>query len=198
VKVMVLVVMAFSCLAAQAQDWKFPAAASGYIVPNGTNYVWTVIAADRRRLHLEGHYNYEDLRTGSAWIGYNFSAGGNVSLKYTPMVGVVFGRTLGVAPGQQIRLDWRKLEFYSENELVFNIRQHAQHFFYSWSELRFSPYDWLSVGIVGQRTHVFQTDRKLDRGFLLGVNHKRVGFTAHVLNPDKHKSLYIFSTTVEF
>ena len=87
-KVMVLVVMAFSCLAAQAQDWEFSAAASGYIVPNGTNYVWSVIAADRRRLHLEGHYNYEDLRTGSAWIGYNFSAVGNVSLKYTPMVGV--------------------------------------------------------------------------------------------------------------
>ena len=202
-KAMVLAVLVCSGVTAHAQsatpqaaDWDVSATVSGYLVPDGRNYVESVITADRRWLHLEGHYNYEDLRTASVWIGRNLSAGRNVSLHYTPMVGAVFGRTTGIAPGQRITLDWRRLEFYSENEWVFNTRTRA-HFFYSWSELTISPTGWLRIGLVGQRTHVIQTGRVIERGFLVGFNHERVGFTAHVLNPDKQKALYIFSANVE-
>jgi hypothetical protein len=173
---MVLAILVISCVAAHAQsatpqaaDWDFSAEVSAYVVPDGGNYVESVMTADRRGLHLEGRYNYEDLRTASVWIGYNVSVGRNVSLQYTPMVGGVFGNMTGIAPGQRITLDWRRLEFYTENELVFNTRA-SEHIFYSWSELTISATDWLRIGLVGQRARIVQTDRDFDRGLLLGFN----------------------------
>jgi hypothetical protein len=200
---MVLAILVISCVAAHAQsatpqaaDWDFSAEVSAYVVPDGGNYVESVMTADRRGLHLEGRYNYEDLRTASVWIGYNVSVGRNVSLQYTPMVGGVFGNMTGIAPGQRITLDWRRLEFYTENELVFNTRA-SEHIFYSWSELTISATDWLRIGLVGQRARIVQTDRDFDRGLLLGFNYKRVGFTAYALNPDEQQAVYIFSANVE-
>jgi hypothetical protein len=102
----------------------------------------------------------------------------------------------GIAPGQRITLDWRRLEFYTENELVFNTRP-SEHFFYSWSELTISATDWLRIGLAGQRARIVQTDRDFDRGLLLGFNYKRVGFTAYALNPDEQQAVYIFSANVE-
>jgi hypothetical protein len=46
-------------------------------------------------LHLEARYNYENLRTGSVWVGYNFSAGKKLVLDVAPVLGGVFGRTHG-------------------------------------------------------------------------------------------------------
>ena len=54
--------------------WSFNVVADGYIVPNDQSYVSPTFTADRNWLHLEARYNYENLRTGSLWVGYNFSA----------------------------------------------------------------------------------------------------------------------------
>ena len=61
--------------AAEEAAWSLSASAYGYLVPDSDDYVQPTITADRGRLHLEARYNYEDLDTGSAWIGYNFSFG---------------------------------------------------------------------------------------------------------------------------
>jgi hypothetical protein len=67
-----LAVLVLSCATAHAQsatpqaaDWQFSAGVSAYVVPDGRNYVESVMTADRGWLHLEGGYNYEALRTGS-------------------------------------------------------------------------------------------------------------------------------------
>jgi hypothetical protein len=62
------------------------------------------LTADRGWLHLETRYNYENLETGSAWVGYNFSGGEKLKWEFTPMLGGVFGNTTGVAPGYEFRL----------------------------------------------------------------------------------------------
>jgi len=77
---------------AAKNPWAFNFTTDGYIVPNGQSYVDPVFTADHN-WHLEARYNYENLHTGSLWVGYNFAAGKTLVLDVTPMIGGVFGRT---------------------------------------------------------------------------------------------------------
>ncbi len=181
-----------------AGDWSFSASAYTYIVPNSRDYVQPTIAVDRRWLHLEARYNYEDQETGSVWVGYNFSFGEKLSLDLTPMLGGVFGNTTGIAPGLRGSLKWGWLELYGEGEYVFNTRERADSFFYLWSELTASPANWLRAGLVAQRTRAYESERDIQRGFLVGLSYKKVEIAGHVFNPDLSKPTYVISVRVEF
>jgi hypothetical protein len=91
--------------------WAFNLTVDGYIIPNETNYADPTFTADRHWLHLEARYNYENLRTGSLWVGYNFSAGYKLVMNVTPMIGGVFGRTTGIAPGCVASLTYKKIQY---------------------------------------------------------------------------------------
>jgi len=106
--------------AASRKAWSFSASAFGYLLPDEPDHAQPTFAADRGRLHLEARYNYEGLHAGSAWAGCNFAFGRDVEFTLTPMLGVVFGDTSGVAPGYKTSLLWRKLDFNSESEFVFD------------------------------------------------------------------------------
>jgi hypothetical protein len=95
---------------------------------------------------LEARYNYEDQRTGSVWVGYNFSAGNNLVFEITPF-----------APGALMPLTYKKFAISSENEYVINTDDRTANFFYTWSEFGYLPIKWLRVGLVGQRTRAYQT-----------------------------------------
>ena len=84
---------------AHEKAWSFSAAAATYIVPNDQEYVQPTFTADHDWLHLEARYNYENLETGSVWVGYNLSGGEKLEWELTPMLGGVFGNTTGIAPG---------------------------------------------------------------------------------------------------
>ena len=156
------------------------------------------ITADRNWLHLEARYNYEALDTGSAWVGYNFAGGEKLAWEVTPMLGGVFGDTTGIAPGYKGSLSWWKLELYSEGEYVFDTRDSSGSFFYNWSELTVAPVDWLKLGMVTQRTRLYQTDRDIQRGFLVGLSYKQVSFTTYVFNPDESKPTVVVAAGVTF
>jgi len=178
--------------------WAFSASAYTYLVPDSREYVQPTLTADRGWLHLEARYNYEGLDTGSAWVGYNFSVGEKLSLEFTPMLGGVFGDTTGVAPGYKYTLSWWKLELYSEGEYVFDTGNSSDSFFYTWSELSVSPVDWFRFGMVTQRTRAYQTDRDIQRGFLLGFSYKRVDFTTYVFNPDASQPTVVLAVGMSF
>ena len=154
--------------------WSFSASASTYIVPDDQEYVQPTFSADRGWLHLEARYNYENLETGSAWVGYNFSGGKKLEWEFTPMLGGVFGNTTGIAPGYKLSLTYWKFEFSSEGEWVFDTGNSEGNFFYNWSELSVSPVDWFRFGLVGQRTRAYQTrcrhPARIAGGFFLQEN----------------------------
>ena len=169
---------------ADVEAWSFSASAYTYVVPDDGNYVQPTFTADRGWLHLEARYNYEALDTGSAWLGYNFSGGDTLAWEVTPMIGAVFGDTTGIAPGYKGSLSWRKLELYSEGEVVFDTGSSSDSFFYNWSEVALAPVEWFRFGLVTQRTRVYMTDRDIQRGVLAGFSFKNVDLTGYVLNPD--------------
>jgi len=177
--------------------WSFSASVYTYLVPDDRDYAQPTITFDRNWLHLEARYNYENLDTGSAWVGYNFSGGEKLAWEFTPMLGGVFGNTTGIAPGYKGSLSWWKLELYSEGEYVFDTGNSSESFFYTWSELTLAPVDWFRFGLVIQRTKVYETNFDIQRGFLAGFSFKRVDFTTYLLNPDD-KPTVVLGATVSF
>lgn len=169
---------------AEEKNWEFSLSALTYFVPNDREYVQPTVTADHGFLHLEARYNYEDLDTGSLWVGCNFSFGDEITLDVTPMIGGVFGDTTGVAPGYEVTLSWRKLELYSEGEYLFDANDSSDSFFYTWSELTVAPLDWLRVGLVIERTKAFDTDFDIQHGLLVGVHYKNMSLTTYVFNPE--------------
>jgi len=93
-----------------AQPWEYNVVVDGYIIPDGTSYVDPVFTADHNWLHLEARYNYENLHTGSLWVGYNFSWGKKVQFSLTPMIGGIFGRSNGIAPGGEASLTYKRIQ----------------------------------------------------------------------------------------
>lgn len=178
--------------------WSFSAAVYTYVLPDDRNYAQPTLAADRGWLHLEARYNYEDLDTGSVWLGYNFAGGETVAWELTPMLGGVFGNTRGVAPGYKASLTWRKLGLYSEGEYVIDTRESSDSFFYNWSELTLAPVEWLRFGLVTQRTRTYNADRDIQRGLLAGVTYGPLDTVLYVLNPDDASPTVVVAVNLGF
>lgn len=167
------------------KQWEFSLSAYTYIVPNDREYVQPTLRVDHDWLHLEARYNYEGIDTGSAWIGYNLSFGDEpLTFDFTPMIGGIFGDTRGVAPGYEFTVTWHKLQLYSEGEFVFDTDDSDANFFYTWTELTYSPLDWFRFGAVIQRTKDYETDFDIQRGLMIGFTIKQLDLMAAVLNPD--------------
>ena len=193
-------------------EWSFSVAATAYLVQSGRDYVQPTAMFDHDWLHLEMRYNYEGLDTGSAWIGYNFDGGGHpgdvFSWSFTPMIGVVFGDTEGVAPGFELTLawdipggasSWGTIEYYCEGEYVFDTNESEDSFFYSWSSLVVTPaaLGGFSVGVVAQRTRTYETDREVQIGPAIGYSSQSLTLSAYVLNIDD-QPLYALSCSLGF
>ncbi|HZD31088.1 MAG TPA: hypothetical protein VE779_05430, partial [Candidatus Angelobacter sp.] len=162
---------------AVAEPWEYSFTVDGYLIEGEDGYASPTFTADHKWLHLEARYNYENFRTGSLWAGYNFSWGKTWQFEVTPMIGGVFGRTNGIAPGCEASLTWKKLTFSIDNEYVFDTTSKSGNFYYTWPQITYQPVDWLKLGGVAQRTQAFQTKFSTQRGFFVGVMHKKLEFT---------------------
>lgn len=178
--------------------WSFSAFVYAYFVPNDREYLQPTFTADRGWLHLEARYNYEDLETGSAWVGYNFGGGEKLAWELTPLLGGVFGNTTGIAPGYKGSLSWWKLELYSEGEYVIDTKDASASFFYNWSELTFAPVDWFRFGLVTQRTRLYDSDRDIQRGVLAEFTYRVASLTTCVFNLDESKPTLVVALGVDF
>jgi hypothetical protein len=183
---------------ASRDEWSLSLNIAGYIVPYDRSYASPTFTADRGHFHFGSRYNYEDKETGSLWFGYNFQAGEKLVFRATPMLGGVFGNTTGVAPGYLAGINWKRLDLSTEGEFVFDTRSSAGNFFYSWTELSYSPRDWCRAGIVAQRTKAYQTSLDIQRGILIGLSHKKVTFTTYIFNAGWTAPTVVLSLGVNF
>jgi hypothetical protein len=178
--------------------WSASAELALYVLPDEANYLWPTVSADHDWLHLEARYNYEAKNTASFWAGVNFEWGERVSLAVTPMFGVVTGDTDGVAPGFLFTLGAGKFELYSEGELMLDSGGKEDSFYYSWTELSFTPVSWLSLGAAAQKTRAYQTARYIERGVLAGTAWKNMSLTGYVFEPFSDKPTVVVAFGIEF
>ena len=188
--------------------WEFSLSTLTYFAQHERDYANPNFTADRDWLHLEARYNYEALKTGSAWLGRNFETGDTLKFEVTPMLGGVFGDITGVAPGYQIRVTYNKnkskiIELSTEGEYFFDAGTSSGNFFYSWSEFSASlpKTDSVRAGLVVEQTQA-SGNSDVRRGPLVSFNHKckdkDVDLTVYWLAPGSREATFVFGVTVNF
>ena len=103
---------------AATPSWEFGITAYPTRVRGGENYTSAIATADHGALHLEARYNYESIGARSAFVGWNFSGGDEITWELTPLLGGVWGTTQGFVPGLEATVAWKKFDFYVESEYV--------------------------------------------------------------------------------
>jgi hypothetical protein len=183
-----------------ASIWSFGADGYYYLFPNeGEENTGTFVGyADYKTWHIEARYNYEDLKTGSLFGGYRFETGDKITLGATPMLGIVFGNTNGIAPALELDVTWKKLDFYSESEYVFDFESQDKNFFYTWSELAITPFEKFRTGMSVQKTKLFETDLDLQRGVFAQYSFWKLTAGVYYFNPFNEDTFFIASLGIEF
>ena len=115
------------------------------------------------------------------------------------MVGGVFGNLNGVAPGYLLTLSYKQIQLYSQGEYVFDTQNRGGSYFYCWNQITYSPLKWLEVGLVSQRTRVYQRNLDVQRGVLISFTYKRVNFTTNLSISDgpRRPRFYLWASRFE-
>jgi hypothetical protein len=163
--------------------WEFSVGGYYYAIPSEDDILVLVATGDRGALHLEARYNYEDLRTASAFAGWNLATGDAFTAEITPMAGVAFGRTTGLVPALEMSLAYGMVDFYGEGEYMVDPKEKSNNFFYSWLELGLSPTDIVRFGLTAQRTRLYQTPLGIDRGVFAQLTPALLSVVVYAFNP---------------
>jgi hypothetical protein len=178
--------------------WAFDLGAAVWIVPDQSDFILLQLYADRGALHFEARYNYEDLQTGSAWVGWTFSFDGKLSVDITPIAGALLGNTNGLAPGLELDASLGPVELYVESEYVFDLDDSGSNYFYAWTELGVWPVEWASAGLSFQRTQLVESQRDEQWGPYLRLTSGRFGLTGYLLNLDMDNAFGIIQAEFSF
>jgi hypothetical protein len=157
-----------------------------------------VLRGDKGKLHLEARYNYEGEQSISIWGGYNFSGGKDLEYFITPMAGIIVGETAGLAPGLEMTFGYHSFEFYSESEYLIDPSENENNFFYNWSDVTWSPTEWIWFGISGQRTRLYQSGVDIQRGILVGGGYKSWELSGYIYNPASDDQFFIATVSWSF
>jgi hypothetical protein len=185
--------------AADAAGWNYDITASYYSFRNQDDFMLAVARADRGALHIEARYNYEAMDSGSLFVGWTFSGGKKLTWEFVPILGAIVGQKEGIAPGFEASLAYGIVDFYTESEYVRDTEAREDSFTYSWNELGFTPLDWLRVGLVGQRTMLYQSDRDIQRGLFAQLTYRKATLGFYIFNPDDSDNRFaVFSLGAKF
>jgi hypothetical protein len=180
------------------RKWSFSAWAEEFILPGENDYFNPTFYARTKTVHLEGRYNYEDRNTASFWGGRRFAFGSNVKFVLVPMAAVVVGNSNGLAPGFETEVIFKKLDFYSESEYLFDFKTRENNFFYMYSELALRPINAIRTGIIAQRTKLFETVHEVQRGLFGEYYFGRFRAGVFYFNPFNTDHFWIASVSVDF
>jgi hypothetical protein len=178
--------------------WSFSASGYYYFIPADKNSSTLIGYADHKALHLEARYNYEDQNTASVFAGWRFETGTKFQFGATPMMGIAFGNTNGFAPGLELDATYKLFDFYSESEYLIDFAGKENNFFYTWSELAVSPFDFLRTGISAQRTRLYQTDLDVQRGIFAEYSFWKLTAGVYYFNPFSTDNFVIASLSMDF
>jgi hypothetical protein len=176
--------------------WEFALTAYPTVVREAdNNYASVIGTADRGPLHLEARYGYEAVDARSAFVGWSFSGGEELTWEITPLLGGVWGPLQALVPGVELSLAYRRFDFYLEGEYVDDAEE---PYTYAWSELGFAAQDWLRIGLAAQRTRIFGEDREIQRGPFAQVSWDRVTLGGFWFNPGADDQIFVGSIGVAF
>jgi len=184
--------------AEEERAWEFGITAYPTIVRGGENYTSAIAVADRGPLHLEARYSYESVGARSAFVGWTFSGGETVAWELTPLAGGSWGDTRAFVPGFEASVAWQRLDVYVEAEYVRDSGESDDSYFYAWTELGFTPVQWLRLGIAGQRTRAYDNERDIQRGPFVQFTWRSITIGGYWFNPGSSGQVFVGSIGATF
>ncbi|MDM0018443.1 hypothetical protein [Variovorax saccharolyticus] len=180
-----------------APSWEFTATAYPTVVRGGGDYTSAVVVAQRAALHLEARVNYESVGARSAFVGWTFGGGEEITWELTPLLGGAWGTTKAFVPGLEASVGWRKFDLYVEAEYV-RPREESSRYLYAWSELGYRPVEWLRFGLAAQRTHAYGAERDILRGPFAQLSWRRITLGGFWFNPGSKEQVFVASIGAAF
>jgi hypothetical protein len=169
-----------------------------YVMRDQPDFGVGVASFNRGALHLEARYNYEAHNATSLFAGWRFSGGEALTFEATPIVGTLFGSTRAFVPGLEASVAYRAFDAYVEAEYVRNRDDSSASYYYAWTELGWSPVQWLRIGLVAQRTKTVEDGRDLQRGAFAQLIWGKATFSIYGFNPASARRYAIVSLGAEF
>jgi len=176
---------------AEKPSWEFALTAYPTFVRDGDDYVTAIAVADRGPLHFEARYNYESVGARSAFVGWTLSGGETVTWELTPLLGGAWGTTRAFVPALEASVAWKQFDLYIEAEYVRDSNERTSSYYYAWSELGFRPFEWLRVGIAGQRTKAYSNERDIQRGPFAQMTWGPVTVGGYWFNPGSSEQVFV-------
>lgn len=158
------------------------------------------------RLHFEDHrgwygearYNYDAEQTLSFNAGRTFAREGTLSYSFTPMAGVLVGKTRAVSSGINMTMDRKDICFSSELQYVFSAADGGGNFLYSWSELGYQATGYLYTGIALQQLSPCGGRIKWEPGIQVSISCKKWRFPVYFFNPSRAGRYFVLGISYDW
>jgi hypothetical protein len=147
---------------------------------------------------IEARYNYEELRSGSIYVGKKISRENKeVSWAVTPLAGLVVGKFTGGSLGVNMEVQRGKLFFCSQSQFSFTHSNAQNNFIFSWSELVLEPWPWIFFGTSLQ--YLKGTNRPMstfEKGVVVGLNFRKWSFPVYAFNLTNGNRYFIIGVNI--
>ena len=134
----------------------------------------------------------------SAFVGWTFAGGEEITWELTPLLGGAWGTTQAFVPALEASVAWKQFDFYIEAEYVSDSHQRSDSYFYAWSEVGFRPLEWMRVGVAGQRTTTYGNERDIQRGPFVQATWKNFTLGGYWFNPGSNDQIFVGMINVTF
>jgi hypothetical protein len=114
------------------------------------------------------------------------------------MTGGAFGTYSGFVIAYRGELVWDVIDLSGEGEFFGMPSDASGNFLYTWTELGYSPLDWLRVGVVAQNTRLYDRSHEYDPGFFAGAAFWHVDAGFYVFSPFVAERSYTLIFGIDF
>ena len=71
-------------------------------------------------------------------------------------------------------------------------------YLYAWSELGYRPFEWLRIGLAGQRTNAYDSGRDIPARTVRAVQWRRVTVGGYWFNPGSNEQIVVSMVGMSF
>jgi len=150
----------------------------------------------------EVRYNYEEIKTFSAYAGKIFSDEQKThSYSIIPIIGIVTGKFKGYSLGLDVTFTENNFFFCSQSQYTFSSNDHYENFMYSWSELGYEASQWIYAGLALQHLQLFQKEGEpmsYDFGAMIGFKLGKWTIPIYSFSPINNNRYFILGLNLEF
>lgn len=157
-------------------------ALNGNIIPHRPFSISPIVSLQLNHWSVQLRYNYEDIRTVSAAIGYSFLHVGDFWFLATPKIAVAVGNFDGILPALSVNMGYGPIALSLDGEYAWSLDSSSANYFFSWLEVTVDFTPFLYAGINAQRSKLFNTPNQVDGGLLIGFDPGNINIYAAAEN----------------